>query len=134
MLNPFALPVHPAVVHFPIALLFLAWVALLVHRATGEDEWRDRSWLLELSGTLLLPVAIASAIVDTRGVRFLLEPRWDGPLIWHALIGVGATAVFGLHVWLRRGRGELVDLGAVTVGVWLIVLGGLIGGEMVFGA
>lgn len=133
-MNPFALPVHPAVVHFPIALVVMGWLSLLAYQVTHDEQWRDRAWVLEVAGALTLPVAIAAGIIDTRGLRFVAEPRWDGPLIWHAIAGVAATLLIGSHAWFRRRRGELLDVAALTVGVWLVTVAGLIGGEMVFGA
>jgi uncharacterized membrane protein len=142
--NPFALPVHPAIVHFPIAMLTAAWVCLLGRYVVPKPEWDRYARGLELLGFLTMPVSIGAALIDTRGIDFLVHPRWDSPLIWHALVGVSATAVFGLHVlWTRRAPRDairprfavaLADLGLVTVGLSLVFAAGLIAGEMVFAA
>ena len=129
--------------HFPIALLSLAWLCLVVRYATGWREWERQGRLFELIGLATLPFAILSAVIDTRGFEFLTRPRWDAPLIWHAMVGTASMVVFGLHVlWARRSgiaataapgaARRLVDLGAVTLGLWLVVLTAMIGGELVF--
>jgi uncharacterized membrane protein len=139
ILNPFALPLHPAVVHFPVAMLTATWVCLLVRYLTGRLEWDRRADLFEVVGVLSLPVAMATAVIDARGLGFFFRPRWDAPLIWHALAGLAGAAIFAGHLrWRRRRSGELVgrqaviDLAVVSAGLWCLLVIGLLGGEMVF--
>jgi uncharacterized membrane protein len=142
MLNPFALPVHPAIVHFPIAMLSAAWVCLLLRYATGDERWDGRSRLFEVVGVVALPLTIAAAFVDTRGIGFLLEPRTDAPLIWHMTAGLVAAGAFSAHYLWRRGRpssdmrglGALGDVGLATLGMLGLLAAGLLASEMVFGA
>lgn len=140
-MNPFALPVHPIVVHFPIAMLSVAWVALLVGHLRPAGPWMARARLLEAAGVATLPVTVVAGFVDTRGVEFLAEGRWDLPLIWHTLVAGAAAVVFTAHwAWSRRparlqaDRGPWLDVGLSTAGLWLLVLAGLIAGEMVYAA
>lgn len=141
MLNPFALPVHPAVVHFPIAMLSAAWVCLLVRYATGDVKWDGWSRLFELIGVVSLPIVIVAAFIDTRGFDFLIHPRTDAPLIWHMTAGLTTTAAFaGHYLWRRRRvtselkRGQVIgDVGLATFGMIALVATGLIAAEMVFG-
>jgi uncharacterized membrane protein len=142
MLNPFALPVHPAVVHFPLALLLVAWVCTIVRYVTGDLRWDDRGRLFEVVGVASLPFALGTAIIDTRGFGFLIHPRTDAPLIWHMTAGfVGACAFAGHYLWRRRrvasdisGRLALQDVSLMTFGVLALVAASLLGGELVFGA
>jgi uncharacterized membrane protein len=134
------LPLHPIVVHFPLALLALAWLCLVIHYVRGTDVWSQRAGLLEAAGVVALLPTIVAGFVDTRGFGFMLHPRWDAPLIWHSIGGLTSTAVFvGHYLWRRRlpelpptGGLAVVDLGLVTVGFWLLVLTGTIAGEMVY--
>ncbi len=138
--DPFTLPVHPAVVHFPVAMLSAAWVCLVLRYLTGKAHWDQRSRLFEVIGVAALPVVIGAAFIDTAGVEFIARPRWDKPLIWHAVIASAAAVTFTTHYLWRRarplpapGRAAVLDLGLATTGLWLLVVAGLIAGEMVYG-
>lgn len=138
-LNPFTLPVHPAVVHFPVAMLTAAWVCLLVRHATGGARWAVRAGLFEIVGVASLPVVVVTGLIDTRGLDFVVNPRWDGPLIWHVIVALAGAVGFAAHwTWRRRvvveprGTAAVVEVGAVTMALWLIVLASLIAGEMVY--
>jgi len=133
------LPLHPAVVHFPLALLALAWLCLVLHYARGGDAWVQRARLLEIAGVVALVPTVVAGFIDTRGFGFFVHARWDGPLIWHAIGGLVATAVFTGHLFWRRRQPDslhagvaVLDLGLVTVGFWLLVFSGAIAAEMVY--
>jgi uncharacterized membrane protein len=141
VLNPFALPIHPALVHFSIAMLTLAWVCLIVRYSTGDLRWDERSRLFEIVGVIALPPTIVTAFIDTRGFGFLIHPRTDAPLIWHMVSGLVATGAFGVHYFWRRkaaspglaGRDAARDLGLATFGMIALVAAGLLGSTMVYG-
>ena len=136
--NPLSLPVHPLVVHFPIAMLTAAWVGLIARYGFDKPRWEHQIMFLETLGVLFLPVTIVMGFVDTRGFDFLVERHWDQPLIWHSIAATSAATVFAVHLlWRRRpGRNHdarlVVDLSLATAGMWLLVMAGLIAGEMVY--
>ena len=138
-MNPLVLPVHPIVVHFPLAMLTAAWFCALVWPVTGRAVWSQRATLFEAVGVLGLPLTIAAGFVDTRGFGPLTERNWDQPLIWHAIVSLVAAALFFGHaLWRRRQVTPLgfptvaVDIAWLTAGLWLLVLSGAIAGEMVY--
>jgi uncharacterized membrane protein len=137
--NPLDLPVHPAVVHFPLALLVLSWVCVILQHGWASEPWGERARFLEVVGVATLPVAILAGVVDLRGVGLLVSPDWDLPLIWHVLTALAATALFAGHLLWRRGRdvatqgAAAVDVAMSTGATWLLVLAGAIAGEMVYG-
>jgi uncharacterized membrane protein len=136
MLNPFALPIHPAVNHFAIASLTLAWAFLIIRYATGDLRWDERSRLFELVGVLALPPTIVAAFIDTRGFDFVLNPRADAPLIWHMTAGFVTSIVFGAHYLWRRGvreRSAALDVVLTSFGMLGLVATGLLAGEVVYG-
>jgi uncharacterized membrane protein len=141
LLNPFALPVHPAIVHFPVAMLSAAWVCLILRYATGDDRWDTRSRLFEIVGVVALPLTILTAFIDTRGIGFLLEPRTDAPLIWHMTAGLVTASAFTAHyLWRRKrsaaelsGHRAVGDVALATFGMVGLLAAGLLAGEMVFG-
>lgn len=140
MLNPFRLPIHPPIVHFPVALLTLVWGMLVLRYVTGDVRWDSRARLLHLIGIASIPVVFVTALIDTRGFDFLLEPRWDAPLIWHALGGLSVAAVAVTHFFWRRryapekivGRLVVADLALASLSFWGVLLVGLLAGEMVY--
>ena len=140
ILNPFSLPVHPVVVHFPIAMLSAAWIGLIGRYAMDKPQWEGRVMFLETVGVLFLPVTVVMGFVDTRGFEFLLERQWDQPLIWHFITATAAVAVFTGHLLWRRGhagnrkRTQGLDIVLSTAGMWLLLMTGLIAGEMVYAA
>jgi uncharacterized membrane protein len=140
MPNPFAQPVHPMLVHFPIAMLTAAWVCVVVRYVTGDLRWDERTRLMEVIGVVALAPTLVAGIIDTRGLGFLTKPRFDQPVIWHVLAAVMAAGFFTAHFLWRRRRPEIFgrrlvaqDLGLATLGMSALLLAGMIGGEMVHG-
>lgn len=128
--------------HFPVAMLSAAWVCLLLRYGTGDVRWDARSRLFEVVGVFALPLTIITAVIDTRGIGFLLEPRTDAPLIWHMTSGLVTAIAFTVHyLWRRKrtpeeliGRRAVGDVSLATFGMLALVAAGLLAGEMVFGA
>ena len=140
MLNPFALPVHPAINHFAIACLTLTWLFLIVRYATGNALWETWVQIFEIVGVLALPPTIVAGFIDTRGFDFVIDPRADAPLIWHMTAGLVTAVVFASHyLWRRRrgaddlhGRTAVVDVGLASLGMIALVATGLLAGELVY--
>lgn len=138
-MNPFSLPVHPIVVHAPLAMLAAAWVCTLGHYLFAGGAWAERGGLFETIAVAALPVTIAAGFIDTRGWGPIAELKWDQPLIWHVLASLTGSAVVTGHLLWRRGhaviesrRAAALDLGWITAGLWIFVLAGGIAGEMVY--
>lgn len=140
MLNPFRLPVHPPIVHFPVALLSIVWAMLLLRYLTGNAKWDARARILHVIAVGSIPFVLVTALIDTRGLDFVLEPRWDAPLIWHALAGLAVVAVAATHFFWRRrfaaeqlvGRLAVVDLTLASLAFWGLLTATLLAGEMVY--
>jgi uncharacterized membrane protein len=141
VLNPFSLPLHPAINHFPLAMLSVAWACVLMRYATGNITWDGRIRLFEVVGVASLPFTVAAAFIDTRGIGFLLDPRVDAPLIWHMTSGLLAAIVFSLHYFWRRtknpteltGRNAIQDVALMTFGMIALLGAGFLGAEVVYG-
>jgi len=144
---------HPAVVHFPIALLIIAGLIGLVYLIRPfRSEFRFITWWAMLGGWIGTAVAIGSGLLAQSG----LSP--DAPfrslLNWHIGTGLGILVLFGFilyRAWLYttpkarkrrpataandllddpRARGWLAVL--LVVGIVLVVISGWSGGELVF--
>ena len=140
MLNPFRLPIHPPIVHFPVALLTIVWAMLVLRYVTGDVRWDARARLIHAIGIASIPVVLVTALIDTRGLGFVTEPRWDAPLIWHALGGLTVAGLAAGHFFWRRryapeklvGRLAVADIALASVAFWGVVFVGLLAGEMVY--
>lgn len=123
-------------------MLTAGWVCLLIRYASGDARWDDRWRMFELVGVLTLPPTVVAGFIDTRGIRFLIHPRADAPLIWHMTAGLVAALTFTAHyLWRRRIGADRLnrsiaarDLGFATFAMIALVAAGLLAGEMVYGA
>lgn len=142
---------HPLVVHFPIALLMLAWVPMLIGLLDSKRRW---AWmvaalLMLLAGTAGAFVAVISGEASEDKVVVLSEVV-DRAISEHEHMGefartlaVAATALFvvvlGLGAGLKKGKGKTIALvigGVVFLGVYGICVNrlawaGHMGGELV---
>lgn len=137
-IDPFLLPLHPAVVHFPIAMFTITWGFLAFGYIKGQPEFRRKARMFEVIGVISLPFVVATGLIDTRGIDFLVNPRWDAPLIWHVITALAGASLFAAHFfWSKNkpetGRSFFWDLGLPTLGLWVLLIAGLIAGEMIFG-
>ncbi|HVR86606.1 MAG TPA: c-type cytochrome domain-containing protein [Planctomycetota bacterium] len=124
---------HPALVHFPIALLAIAAlleVVQILRRTQG------------LSSTTLLLTCLAAPAAAVASILGLLLKGYEGtegPLVdVHAGLGLGATVAAALSATLlamgrTRPRARWGGRIALGVGGLLVLSTGFLGGEMVFG-
>ncbi|MBI3896966.1 MAG: DUF2231 domain-containing protein [Gammaproteobacteria bacterium] len=128
-------PLHPALVHFPMAL----WLTAIVWDVVGTYRpealwWQMGFWSLTLGVVSALP-ALVSGFIE----YLALDP--DEPAMntatLHMLLMFGATVAFGASVLLRVQVGTSV---APSVWAWAITLsgaallagGGWLGGKLVY--
>jgi uncharacterized membrane protein len=148
---------HPAIVHFPIALLILASVSGLAYL-----HWQPREELKVLTWWSMLPgwLALFAAIVTGLFAQGALPP--DAPyrstLNWHITTGLLLVVVYGellYRRWVqrprRRRKGSLIRPAAETardlldnpgrrwlltaqlvLGIALVISSGWFGGELVY--
>ena len=64
-MDPFALPVHPAVVHFRVAMLVVASVCIVLRYLFVDSTWAERARIFERIGVALLPITVLAGFVDT---------------------------------------------------------------------
>jgi uncharacterized membrane protein len=138
---------HPALVHFPIALLLLGSVAALLYIIRPRPaELVVFAWWLLVLGWISALAAILSGLLAQVG----LPPRapYRNILNWHIGTGMALAVVYGALLyawWLRRPREgksakQLLDDSAtrpwVTVllllGILLIIASGWNGGKLVY--
>lgn len=129
----FGHPLHPALVHFPIALLLSATGADLAWLA-GLTQDTHIGAVMMAAGLIMGLVAMAAGLLDFA--------RIDQAAVPHALRHIGAvgTAWLGYAIALYLRRDTLsgsMDLGSVSVAMSLasalaLSVGGWLGGRLVY--
>ncbi len=129
---------HPAVVHFPIALLLLNLVLTLRHLRRPDPFGERAAYGALVLGWWGALAAVASGILAAA----LAWPVEAGVLTWlnsHAVLGFALLVVYGRALLRRRrepdvlaGPGRRPYLLLLLLGAGLLLLDGWIGGHMVY--
>lgn len=125
---------HPAVVHFPLALLLTGLGAALAERWSAERSWLAdaASWLLWL-GTASAWAAVALGLLAIRTAPHV-PPAWE-TVADHRALGFWTAGLFtALSAWRLRFRGRWPSAFLLF---WLLGTAALVataqkGGELVF--
>jgi uncharacterized membrane protein len=126
-------PIHPALVHFPMALLLTATIADLAELAGLWPEPRFTAWLMAAGVAAALPT-MAAGLYDFR--------RLDDTQARHALRHMAAVALawlgYAVALYLRReafagaGGPPAASVGLSLASAAALALGGWLGGELVY--
>jgi len=142
------LPLHPAVIHFPIVTTMLALAACLVcflKPSLRRKEWLDRATLLAFIAVLSTPLAIISGRAWSRSLGLWREASWfpasdvEGGLLRRHVEGALLTMALSsvallLALASRRQRAPLWALILVVAAAAIAaVMTAHVGGRMVFG-
>ena len=126
-------PLHPAIVHFPIALLLSATVADVAWMA-GITADAQFAAILMAAGLAMGLVAMGAGLIDFIGL--------DEEVVPHALRHVAAVCLawlgYGISLYLRRdafqgGTGlSSLSVAVSVVSALVLALGGWLGGRLVY--
>jgi len=128
-------PLHPALVHFPLALWMVAILWDLVGwRQADPLWWRMGYWCLALGLVASLP-ALITGLLDYFALR-ADEPGVNAATA-HMMVMMSATAAFGASWIMRAQAGAAVAPSAwafalALVGAALVAVGGWLGGTLVY--
>ena len=128
---------HPAFVHFPIALLTISLVADFAGKVLGNESLVKTGWWTLLLGFLGLALAIMTGLLARGNVQIPLDAvRF---LDSHEQIAFIVTSFFGfLLFWRINAKRDLPRhyswgyIALSLVGVVLMWIGAWHGGEMVY--
>ncbi|QZD90190.1 hypothetical protein K3148_01930 [Qipengyuania aurantiaca] len=122
---------HPATVHFPIALLLFAALAELLFAARGSERMRHTAQISAAAGGITAGVAALFGWIHT-GIWL----GGDGAMQWHRWLGTGLGIAGPFIAWIALSAGErrnllraLLALAAITV-----LAQGWLGAELGHGA
>jgi len=128
-------PLHPALVHFPIACWSLATVADLASLWWGRPAWMLAGVLLVV-GTATAIAAMATGMVE------LLKVGGDHPatrdLNRYMLLAMATWGLYAASLFLRLqgtalARPDAIDLGLSVAGFVCLCMTGWLGGTLVYG-
>jgi uncharacterized membrane protein len=139
---------HPATVHFPIALLLVGSLAGLLYLWWQQrPEWRVLTWWLLMLGWVGAGVAALTGLLAQGN----LPPQapYSVVLNGHITSGLALIVLYGAlfyRVWLFRNRRrptdpvDLLDLPSarlwltvlLLLGMALVAIGGWLGGQLVY--
>lgn len=127
-------PLHPALVHFPIACWSLAVVADFVSLQWGEAAWQWSAGLLTV-GCLMALLAAAAGMLEIRKVP---EGAAVHTLFTHMGLMLAAFAIFALRLLLREAPLQPAAPNALALvldaaGLAVLIVGGHFGARLVYG-
>jgi uncharacterized membrane protein len=135
MLNNFP-PLHPAVIHFPVALLLLAGLCGLISLFVKREFWKDITLKALVAGVIFTPIAVVTGFIEEQK---MLHGGVDETLTLHKYNGMALLFFFQILLawfWLRKnipGKKEYVAwVICLLLGSGLVLLQGYLGGELVF--
>lgn len=127
-------PLHPALVHFPVACWSLATAADLASLYFGEPAWRLAGTLLAIGLIMALPAILAGFFELTRiadGSRALRDAYL------HMSAMSSAFLLYAVSLFARLDHTTLLAPGAMAIACSLIGfvclgVGGWLGGKLVY--
>lgn len=128
---------HPAIVHFPIALLIVAAllaIITLVHKKASWKEWMFKNLVL---GLAFLPLAIIAGIVEEQNLQH--SEAIHSVLMIHKYNGFVILLVYSiLTIWFWRRKNSIQSkeytawVLCLLLATGLLSYQGYLGGKMVF--
>jgi uncharacterized membrane protein len=127
-------PLHPALVHFPIACWSLATFADSAGVWAGEPAWRFAGWLLVI-GTATALAAMATGFMEF--VKLAVEDPRAKHVTRHMVLVLCAWLAYAGSLVLRVDHAALQAPGvaaivASVVGFALLCAAGWLGGQLVY--
>jgi uncharacterized membrane protein len=136
-LRVFKHPLHPALTHFPIALLSLVPVWDFLGLFLGEPFWFSVAFINIAAGLVLAVAAMTAGLIDYLALP--AKSPAEKTAFWHMLTTLTGAALFFLSIVFRNnltnalhGLSLYCALGFSLLGVVFIFVGGWLGGELVF--
>ena len=126
-------PIHPALITFPFAFLYGAFLFDIAGRIVGRPVWWTVGAHLAVAGIVMALVAAVPGFID---YVYTVPPRSTGKrrATRHMLVNLSAVALFAVAWWLRGSASaspEVTQLALEAVGAALLGAGGWMGGVLV---
>jgi uncharacterized membrane protein/nitrite reductase/ring-hydroxylating ferredoxin subunit len=134
--KPFRHPLHPALVHFPIALFLLSLILDILSYFVADSNAIFRAAFYSLAFGIAMALLVAvTGFVDRSDIRLDHPARKTANT--HMTLNLSAVALAALNFFLRLGeldltRTPLLNLLLSIAGVGIIMFSGYLGGTMVY--
>src|SRR5687767_805636 len=99
--RPVGHPLHPIIVHFPIALFYLSFIIDLWSLVYGAAVLNRSSFYLLTFGVIMALIAAAPGFADYTSIRRDSDARKVATR--HMLLNLAAVVLYLISVLLRRG-------------------------------
>lgn len=127
-------PLHPRLVHFPIALVISAMGIEASGLLLKKDSWCKAAWLMFVAAVISMPMVILSGLYEANRLHLhhpvLNEHRT------YAFLGGGVSLAGMLFLWFIRARKNtifpMVFFAVLVVSSVLLTLAAYEGGRMVY--
>ena len=126
-------PVHPMIIVLPLGLLPASVFTDVLHHIMDDPTWGSFSFWLMVAGVLSGLAAGAIGFMDWKSLPVGTKARRVGAI--HGLTNVVAIVVFLASLLLRFGdpsRPSPFATSMAVIGLFIAILGGWLGGELVF--
>jgi uncharacterized membrane protein len=126
-------PVHPMIIVLPLGLLPASVFADVLYHIMDDPTWGSVSFYLMVAGVLSGLAAGVIGFMDWKGLPVGTKARRVGAI--HGLTNVVGIVVFLASLLLRFGdpsRPSPFATSMAVIGLFVAVLGGWLGGELVF--
>jgi uncharacterized membrane protein/nitrite reductase/ring-hydroxylating ferredoxin subunit len=127
-------PIHPILVHFPIAFLTGAFLFDLLGVLLDRPRWWEVGGYLGGLGVLTALLAAVPGFID---YLFTVPPNSSGKktATWHLVLNLAVVALFGAAWFLRGDAGVQPDLALLAlegVGFLLLLVSGWLGSRLIY--
>jgi len=144
----FLFNLHPATVHFPIALLMIASISGLLYLFWHPKlELRDSTWWTMAVGWLGALLATLTGLLDQASLP--PRPPYQATLDWHITTGLASVFIYGTLLyqrWVYKPKAENTSItdfldepsarlwiaALLIIGVFLVFLSSWHGGQLVY--
>lgn len=130
-------PIHPLLVHFPIALLVSSFAADATYTIASVERLRDAGWWMLAAAALTAAPTALAGFIDMR--RASLSAEVHVRVHRHMRVGIallGVTVALAVWRWTfftePRGPLPMLYLDASFLAVALAAFQGWLGGELVY--
>jgi len=126
-------PVHPMLIVFPLGLFPVAAIFDIAYLRTTNGQWAVVSYWLITAGIVGSLIAAVFGLIDWLALEAGTRAKAIG--LFHGLTNFTVVVLFIISWFLRQPNPAVIELAPIIlcfIGIALALLGGWLGGEMVY--